>query len=136
MRAGASKVTSADELAAIMAILEPWCHVNTYGQPYLGLVTGRIPVGPYDFDVVILPETAKVMAPDVTGREVRAHLTERAEGVLEALAAEGWELTAYPRMEISGEVRRFAQFLDGTLAEPSKQGAISMRMRFEVDRPR
>ena len=131
----ASKATSADELAAIMAILEPWCHVDAYGQPYYGLVTGRFPAGPYSFDTMVMPEMAKA-GPGVTGREIRAHLIERAENALEALASAGWHLTAYPRMEINGEVRRFAQYLDGTLAEPSVQGAISLRMRFEVDRPR
>ena len=35
-----------------------------------------------------------------------------------------------------GEVRRFAQFIGGGLAEPSKQGGIELRMRFAVDRPR
>ena len=124
------------EIAAIMAILEPWLHVDTYGQPYFGLVTARIAAGPYSFDGIVKAETAKVTVPDITGRQVRAHLMERAEAALDALSEAGWELTAYPRMEIDGEVRRFAQFLDGTLAEPSKQAYTSMRMRFEVDRPR
>jgi hypothetical protein len=124
------------ELAAIIAIVESRVYVDTCGQPYHGLLTGRIAAGPYSFDVAVLPETAKVMDPDITGRQIRAHLLERAEETLDALGAAGWHLTAYPRMEINGEVRRFAQYLDGTLAEPSKQGGISMRMRFEVDRPR
>ena len=124
------------EIAAILAILEPRVYVDTYGQPYAGRLTGRIAAGPYGFDVTVLPETAAVIGEHITGRQVRAHLLERAEEALDALSAAGWELTAYPRMETDGEVRRFAQYLDGTLAEPSRQGGISMRMRFEVDRPR
>ena len=124
-----------DETGAIMAILEPWCHVGSYSQPFYGLRAKSRSYGPYSFDVTVKPDLEK-MGPDATGREVRNVYLGRAEGALDALEAAGWHLTEYPCMEFRGEVRRFAQFIGGGLAEPSKQGGIELRMRFAVDRPR
>ena len=124
-----------DETGAIIAVLEQWCHVHTYGQPFYGMRAKTRSYGPYSFDVIVMPDLDK-MGPDVAAREVRGVFLNRAEDALDALAAAGWQLTEYPCMEFRGEVRRFGQFLNGELAEPSKQGGIELRMRFAVDRPR
>ena len=128
---------SAAELAAINAILEPWCYVVSHGQPYMGPITGRYAVGPYTFEVIIKPDLGRVITPGIAaGREYRAEMVRRAEEALSALDAAGWQLTGYPRMEISGDIRTFIQTLGGELAEPSTQGGVEMKVRFEVDRPR
>ena len=128
---------SAAEIAAVSAVLEPWCYVVAYGQPYMGLLTGRFAAGPYSFEVIIKPDLSRVITPGTAaGREYRAEMMRRAEDALEALDAAGWQLTAYPRMEISGDIRPFTQTLAGGLVEPSTQGGIEMKMRFEVNRPR
>ena len=124
-----------DEVGAIVAILEQWCHVGSYSQPFYGLRAKTRSYGPYTFDVIVKPGPEQ-MRLDATAREVRADYMKRAEDTLDALATAGWQLTEYPCMEFRGEVRRFAQFLDGELAEPSTQGGIELRMRFAVDRPR
>ncbi len=124
-----------DEMGAIMAILEQGCHVRTYGQPFYGMRAKTRSYGPYSFDVIVMPDLEK-MGPDATARQVRSVFLNRAEDTLDDLAAAGWQLTEYPCMEFRGEVRRFGQFLNGELAEPSKQGGIELRMRLAVDRPR
>ena len=63
-------------------------------------------------------------------------MMRRAEDALSALDAAGWQLTAYPRMEIGGDILPFTQTLGGELVEPSTQGSIEMKMRFGVNRPR
>ena len=42
-----------DETGAIMAILEPWCHVGSYSQPFYGLRAKSRSYGPYSFDVTV-----------------------------------------------------------------------------------
>ncbi len=124
-----------EEPAAIMAVLERWCHVDGYSQPFYALRAKHLPYGPYTFDMTVKPDMDQ-MGPDATAREVRAVFLNRAEDALDALEAAGWHLTQYPCMEFRGEVRPFAQFLSGKLAEPSRQGGIELRMRLAVDRPR
>ena len=125
------------EVGAIMAILEQWCYVSSYGQPFYGMLAKTRSYGPYTFDVIVKPDLSKVATSGTaSAREYRAELMRRAEDTLDALEAAGWHLTEYPCMEFRGEVRRFAQFLGGGLAEPSRQGGIELRMRFAVDRPR
>lgn len=126
-----------EEIGSILVILEPWCYVGSYGQPYLGLLTGRFAYGPYRFEVIIKPDLGKVAAPgNGPAREYRAELMRRAEDALDALAAAGWQLTDYPAMEFRGEVFPFTQTLAGELVEPSRQGGIELTVRFSVDRPR
>lgn len=132
------KTSAADaEIGSILAILDPWCYVDSYGQPYAGLLTGRFAAGPYRFEVIIKPDLSKVAAPgNGAAREYRAELMRRAEDTLDGLAEAGWQLTEYPAMEFRGKVFPFGQTLAGELVEPSRQGGIELRMRFSVDRPR
>lgn len=138
-KAGTGKTAdaSAAELAAIEAILEPWCYVMSYGQPYMGLLTGRFAAGPYRFEVIIKPDLGKVITRGAAaGREYRTELMCRAEDALSALEAAGWQLTGYPHMEFIGEVMPFSQTLTGELVQPSQQGGMALKMRFEVNRSR
>ena len=126
-----------EEITSILGILDTWCYVGSYGQPYLGVLTGRFAAGPYRFEVIIKPDLSKVAAPgNGAAREYRAELMRRAENTLDALAEAGWQLTDYPAMEFSGEVFPFGQTLAGELVEPSRQGGIELKVRFSVDRPR
>jgi hypothetical protein len=123
------------EIAAIHAILEPaFGRVESLGQPYHGLLTGRIP-GPLTLEMLVLPLLDASMA--LTAREVRGVFLRHAEDALDALGAAGWQLIRYPRMEFRGEVDHFkVDAWTGKLWEPSKQYGIQLSMRFEVDRPR
>lgn len=127
---------AADESQAIVTIVEPWLHVTGFGQPYpVLLVMAR---GPYSIEAYAKPDlTTAVAGPgNDPARAYRRVLLDRAEDALAALADAGWQLTGYPRMEFTGDVEPFSQFLDGTLGEPSRQYGIQLTVRFQVNRPR
>lgn len=120
------------EIFEIHGLLEPaYGHVNVYGHPYAGRLTGTVP-GPYPFEIQILPALDQ-LAEAVTPRQVRELLQRHAEDALDALAAAGWQLTSYPRMEFTGVVQPFDQTPAGDL---SQQSGIALVLRFEVNRPR
>ena len=123
--------TQADgDIAAILAILEPYLCVDMYGQRYAP-VSGP-PMGPYEFDTYVKAWDGLGKL-GTSGRVVRAALLDRAETALEALETAGWHLTEYPRMEFTGIVKRFMQTLTGEVVELSQQAEIALRMRFAVD---
>ncbi len=131
------KVASADEeIASIHAILDPaFGYVGTCRQPFHGLMTGRIPGGPYTFEMLVFP-SLDVLAKAGKPREVRAMLLAHAEDALDAVGAAGWHLTSYPRMEFSGGIERFKADGAGKIWKPSRQDGIGLKMCFDVDRPR
>jgi hypothetical protein len=129
-------VTSA-ELEAINTILEPWLWVQSYGQPYHGLLTGRIATGPYRFEGIVKPDLARMTrGAGTSGREARTILTERAEDAFAALEAAGWMLIHGLHMEMSGNVAPFTQTFGGKLVEPGEHYDLELKVRFEVNRPR
>ncbi len=121
------------DIGAILAIVEPYLHVDVYGQRYVA--ASGPPMGPYEFDTYVKAwdGLGKLGTP---GRIVRAALLDRGETALEALEAAGWHLTEYPRMEFTGIVQRFMQTLLGEVVQPSQQAKIALRMRFAVDNPK
>ncbi|HEV2255381.1 MAG TPA: hypothetical protein VGS06_19545 [Streptosporangiaceae bacterium] len=135
------------ELAAINAILEPFLWVHSYGQPYYGL-PGGVATGPYRFEGTVKPDLAK-MTRGTPGRALRACLTGRAENMLDALAAAGWQLMDDLRMEVKGRTAPFTQTLaerlvrslaaacgcgGGRLARPRRDLAHGGAGRFDQDR--
>lgn len=126
---------TAAELAAIDAILEPWIWVQSTGQPYHGLLTGRIATGPYRFEGIVKPDLAK-MTRGTSGRAGRAILMERAEEAFEALAAAGWLLMGSVDMELASRVAPFTQTFGGELVEPGEHYDLKLKVKFEVNRPR
>lgn len=124
---------AAGDIAAILAIIEPYLYVEMYGQRYVSALGP--PMGPYEFDTYVKAwdGLGKLGTP---GRVVRAALLDRAETALEALEAAGWHLTEYPCMEFTGLVKRFTQTLTGEVVQPSQQGEIALKMCFAVDSPK
>ncbi len=130
-------LASAQDIATVHLVVEPWLRITTYTHAYGG---GLGAEGPYSFEAEVK------VAPDAplgaewgtaeAARAIRAHLLSRAEEALDALAAAGWHLTASPGMELSGRLTRHGLDDDGRPIQPSLHDNFSMKLRFEVDRPR
>ena len=119
---------TAQDAAAIKAVVEPWVYIDEYRAQYLFL---GATCGPYAFEGIVKADPAKVPA-GTSAREVRAHLLQQAEDALDALGPAGWQFTTCPKMEFSGDVEYATATLDRKLIEPAKQRGISLKLRFEV----
>jgi hypothetical protein len=126
---------SAAELAEINAILEPYLWIQQYGQPYHGLLTGRLATGPYTFTGIVKPDYGK-MTKGTPGRDGRAYLIGRAEAAIEAVEAAGWLLTGTLDWDLTSRTAPFTQTLTGDLVEKGEVYDMELRVRFEVNRPR
>ena len=128
---------SARDIAAVHEIAEPWLRITTYRHARgEGLGTE----GPYTFEAEVRVDPEAPLGAEFASaaavRNVRAHLLARAEDAMDALAAADWHLTAAPRMEFTGRLIRYVPDDDGRPLRPPLHHDISLRLWFEVDRPR
>lgn len=116
-----------EELGELEALVSPLMWLETITCDFPG------GIAPYGISGFVKAES---MPPDGTAGDVRHSLLARAEGILEALDETGWQLTSYPAMEFTGEIRPFKQTIGGELVEPSAQYGIRLRLTLDVNRPR
>lgn len=131
-------LTAARDIAAVHEIADPWLRITTYKQARES--GGLYPEGPYSFEAEVKVDPEAPLGAELgsaqAAHNVRVHLLSRAEEALDALAAAGWHLTAAPRMELAGRLAYHGEDDDGRPHHPPIQHGISMKLWFEVDRPR
>lgn len=130
-------IASIRDIAAVHEITDPWLRITTYKQAHDN--GGLYPEG-YSFEAEVKVDPVAPLDAEFASahaaRNVRAHLLSRAEDAMDALAAAGWHLTAAPRMELAGRLTRYAEDDDGKPFAPPLQHDLSLKLWFEVDRPR
>lgn len=122
------------EVAEIRHLVEPWMYVDSTATRFAGSSVFGMAFPPYRFEGIIKPVD---LGEGVSARDYRRALLDRAEYILDVLDQGGWQLTSYPEMTFTGEIRRpFMQTFGGDLVEPAVQGGFGLRLGFAVDKPR
>lgn len=122
------------EVAAIRDLLEPWMYVDTAATGFAGSGVFGMAHPPYRFEGIVKPVD---IGEAVSAKDYRRAILDRAEQILVILDESGWQLTSYPEMAFTGEIRHpFKQAIGGVLVEPAVLGGIALRLDFAVDKPR
>ena len=105
-------------------------------EPYLWMQALMDPqhFGHQEISGIVKPSDGLAVL-SASAQETRADLLAQADRLVAALADAGWHLTGKMRAEFTTEVRPFAQYLSGELAEPSQQGCVTCVLTLEVGTP-